>query len=89
MAKTTTKKAKPAAAKPVKNEKAEKIGRPGVRDKKLFPTVDENPFKRGWSKDSWDAIAASPGKTFRQYVEEGGRVPAISHAVRVGWLRAE
>jgi len=60
-----------------------------TRDKKLYPAVDENPFKRGWSKDTWEQIVASPGKTYRQYVNEGGRVQSIAHAVKVGWLRAE
>jgi hypothetical protein len=59
------------------------------RDKKLFPEVTENPFKRGWGHTSFEKIAAEPGKTFKEYVDEGGRIPAISHAIRVGWLRAE
>lgn len=83
---------KPAAAKVKQTKKAAANGsheRVSLRDKKLFPVVEDNPFKRGWSKDSWDQIAKKPGKTFRQYLEEGGRLQSISHAIRVGWLRAE
>jgi len=83
VAKVKGKAKKEVAPEPVKS------GRSTVRDKKLFPTVNENPFKRGWSKDSWEKIVAEPGKTFRQYLDEGGRSQSIAHAVKQGWLRTE
>jgi hypothetical protein len=79
---------KKGGKKEAKKEKAN--GRSSsAREKKLFPAVNENPFKRGWGMDTFAKIVKKPGKTFAQYVEEGGRVPAIAHAIKQGWLRAE
>lgn len=65
-------------------------GRVGVRNKKLFPTQTENPFRSGKSLATYAAIMKSPGKTFRQYVDNDGlRTNTIALAIRNNWLRLE
>ena len=65
-------------------------GRTGNRGKYIYPIDGPNPFRKGGkSYETYEVITKTPGKTFGQYVAEGGRANAISGALRNGWLIAE
>lgn len=82
------------AAKAKNGNKAKKEGAGngrsgGLRDKRLVPTVNENPFRSGKSLKTFAAILDNPGQTYRQYVADGLRINTIALAIRQGWLSAE
>lgn len=51
--------------------------------------VGKNPFKRGASYDAWEWMAANPGATYAECKAAGCRMRAVSHCIKVGWVRLD